>query len=378
MKRTRRGYTVPEILVAMALFGILALGAAWLIRSMARHSMVIQRRQPVHRDLQTAFAVVTTDLTSGVRSSLGNLLPDPGFERFPRSLSTSPTVPPSLGGITFNPLLYSTAHIWHTPQLFNIVSSFSANNTCALISSDDPDVFHGQSVLKIRLPGNYDTVPGRGGDYVVSGPTVTLNAGTRYVLAGWIRSPSNQTVTLALTDAPLTGAATLASVTGTQANWTYLTVLAPAGLSGEHRVRIVANETLANANEVEYFFDDVTLTSSGTLADLTSAAGDTFEFDRFAVAPPDVTVSVRQRIRYQVVRENGGDTLVRSRRDADGVFRRTGAFRGVQRLTLSWAPGQGDAGAVGANRPVWVRLVGAQTEADRLYSVDTQIHPVNP
>ncbi|MBK8576419.1 MAG: type II secretion system protein [Elusimicrobia bacterium] len=86
----RNGFTVVEMIVVMTVLVVLGSFFAWLLRSSSDGFRIFQRRSPLQRDIQTALQAVQGDLLSASQSSIGNRLPDLGFERVPPALSTSP------------------------------------------------------------------------------------------------------------------------------------------------------------------------------------------------------------------------------------------------------------------------------------------------
>jgi hypothetical protein len=95
-----------------------------MIRNFGSGVTKIQRFVPMQRDLQLAKHVIEKDLLSAPRSSIGNAVPNPGFEAVPTRVSTidphhrqgfwaCPPVPPRInpfrsvqGFVTARPGIY--------------------------------------------------------------------------------------------------------------------------------------------------------------------------------------------------------------------------------------------------------------------------------
>lgn len=268
-QQPKRGVTLVELIVSMAILVLLMGSVAWLAKYMSLFRVSSTNRLQLSKSLQQVLFIIENDLLSARRHTLGNVLcsnvtdpawsaifrttSDPGFDLDLPRLSTAPT---------------DTSR-WYFQRLPLAVGKFGD--------------FAGAAVTRsVRLrksgAGSLGVWSSRNGTYSVRSPNIVgLRDGQEYVLAGWARGdfdPANST-TLTSRIRVVNGlGAVIASTQTNSTSWRYISARLPTTVSRTPPLNVFL-EVINNNKPLRTltgYFDNIVLTSTGTIADINFSA----------------------------------------------------------------------------------------------------------
>ncbi|MBL0059866.1 MAG: prepilin-type N-terminal cleavage/methylation domain-containing protein [Elusimicrobia bacterium] len=346
-----RGFTLIEMVVAISLVSILGLFIFKMMRNFVDGLGGVQRSIPLQRDLQIAKYVIEKDLLSAPRHSIGNAVPNCGFEETPTAMST--TLPPPPGGWTcvpYPPTISNSQFSYRIGYISGRPVSVLNGHYGLIVSLDDNRQFAAQSATfslvgqNIYLFGvgirTYKSNIGRGADSVLLGDPVP-----------W---------------PPLLSSALAITLASPPQTWVYLVSSFTA--VGTYNYRVEAGASLTDSFTLDAAYDDIVVTPLSL--DLTTTNGVTFEFDRFEVSG---ATSRRVRIRYRLAPHGNSGQLIRERRLVPGgPWSSQGSLNNIRRLWVGWilaSPGLGPASPLpfgfskGMNFPLVIFLESGEVGA---------------
>ncbi len=321
--RPARGLTLVEIMVVSVIASVVLLFLFNIMRHVGMGVTRIQRVVPLQRDLQIAQQVITKDLLSAPRSSIGNSVPNPGFEAIPPRISTfTPTIPGFWACPPQAPR-YRTADIgqWFTTFI-------SARTACSLNGN------FGLTINARNVSVNS----------FANSSTFSLVNDVDYLFGGWVRINASNGAQWAqldiLGDATPWPTTTILSVSSNSFNWTFLASTFTAAPGLNYRVRVGA--TNPNTLSIIASFDDIIVTP--LVMDLIPGSPP-YDFDGFQTSGP--SVGQRVRMRYRLIPRGSGGRLIREQWDeGSSVWRRLGSLDNIRRLLIAWDFGQVTPGAL--------------------------------
>lgn len=319
----REGITLVELIVVSALAGLIFVFILFLVRNFGSGVTNIQRFVPMQRDLQLAKQVIEKDLLSAPRNSIGNVVPNPGFEAVPTRISTfTPTTPGFWAHIPVKPRL--------NPGL----------SVDAFVSARPGYFLNGNYGVSMSL---LEVLPRVANYYSINSSTFTLVPGVSYLFGGW--AARNELLALPSWEIrllrqpvpwPNTVALTL-PISGTQWRFYVSTFVA----NGD-TYRTLVGCAYAGAR-TGASFDDIIVTP---LSIVLIPGGPSFEFETFQVDGP--TPGQRDRVRYRVVPDGLSGRLMRERVPLTGPVIPLDPVNKIRRVLIGWDFGQGAPGALPA------------------------------
>jgi prepilin-type N-terminal cleavage/methylation domain-containing protein len=319
-----RGFTIIEMVVALALMSVLGLFLFKMMRHFSDTLGGVQRAIPLQRDLQMAKYAIEKDLLSAPRNSIANAVPNPGFEEVPTSMST--TLPPPPGRWTCIP--YPPTN-WNNNMSFRI----------GYISGRPNVVLNGHYGLNITLDNNLQ--------FAAQSATFSLVGQTPYLYGVGIRTFKSNTGmgadSVLLGDPapswpPLSGSAMHFTLHSPPSAWVYLVSSFTA--VGTYNYRVEAGASLTDSFALDSAFDDIMVTPLSL--DLTPTNGVEFGFHRFEV---NGGTGRRVHIRYRMEPQGKSGRLIRERQlVSGGPWTFEGALNNIRRLWVGWDFGQSTAG----------------------------------
>jgi hypothetical protein len=322
------GVTLVELMLASALVSIIMIFIFTIVRNVGQGVVFIQTVVPLRQDLQFAKQTMERDLFSSVRSSLGNVLPNPGFEAVPARISTfTPTpmnswscIPVPVQNIPGGRVRYSFGSVSNRPEFRfrgNFGLGLNSLNTYMAFSSTFPLVDGGQYLVGGWIRQTIEPLFGGPGDGFIR----LLGDG-----ASW---PSTERVKPSFSDFA-------------NPNWTFIwsTVDAVGGFT--YRVELGVN--FEPRGLVSHFgFDDVVV--APFITELTPTSGQVFEFDRFETA--GALAGQRIKIRYRMVPLKNSGQLIRERVPIGAPVSVLGEINNIRRCQLAWDFGGPAPGVIG-------------------------------
>ncbi len=333
MRRTienfRGGFSLVELMVVSALIPVIMIFLFSIIRNVGQGVNYIQQSLPLHRDLQFAKQTIERDLLSAPRSSLGNVLPNPGFEAVPTRISTFTPTP---------------ADFWTCPPV-PLLRSLGGRVLYSIGSVSNRPEF--------RYQGNFGLGLNSLNRYQAFSPTFLLADGERYLVGGWIRQtieplfggPGDGFIRLLGDTDPWPSTELVKPSFSDMANpnWTFLSSFVDAVGGFNYRVELGIN--FEPRGLVSHFgFDDVVVTPLRT--ELTPTSGRVFEFDRFQSA--GALAGQRVKMRYRLVPWQNSGQLIRERIPFGGPVEELGRLNSIRRCQLAWDFGEPVPGVIGA------------------------------
>lgn len=338
-----RGFSLIEVVVVSAIASLMFLFILRMIRDFGTGVAAVQRSVPMQSDLQFAKQVIETDLLSAPRSSIGNKVPNPGFEAVPTRVSTF--TPPTPG-------------FWACPPVRPRLNPVRL--TQGYITARPGFFLNGNYGLTLNLKGS--NAPNNV-SYSAESSTFTLIPSVDYLFGGWffenktydgspwrlqlLRGPNwPSTIGISLHPGGMIWKFSASTFTATADNY-----------------RVVAAAFNVDGQQTAGTFDDIIVTP---LALNLVPGGPSFEFDHFETKAPNT--GQREQIRYRVVTEGLTGRLVRERITASGTVVPLDSVKNVRRLLIGWDFGQGAPGvlppmgswpalfAKGMNFPLFIRI----------------------
>lgn len=307
----KNGVTLVEMMIAVALLGVLASMGGWLLRSTSQGFTLFQKRSPLQRDAQTALQAVQGDLLSASKSSIGNFLPDLGFEQVPPALSTAP----------------ATGQWSWSPRPLSMGTSAGVSHRMFIARYDSSQVWRGRASMLVSV-GNWTM------DENVDSPGYNLTPGVYSLTARvrdlWIQASFGANVVLQRWDA---GAFVDDIVLIPNApNWAPVRSTFTVNNPGLYRVQLRhAGAVTALWNDHSVWYDQIALVPLGN--DLTPGSGPLF-FLRY-----DAALARYRQVRYSLAPAGNSGALVREVL-TNGVWVRLGGnLPNIRRLNITWDGG---------------------------------------
>lgn len=349
--RSRRGWTLIEVMVATAVISVLSIGIGHFLSLFWRGAFNVQGRLPPQQTLQLAMGLIQKDLAASARGSVLNLLPDPGFEWRPYQVGGT-TLPTSLR-MTNTPVL----GWWNfSPVIMNPINP-GLNKSARLDSSTVNGVGRSWLMMSVGVAA--------GTALVQTGP-MDLGSGS-YLFGATMRADPpggncQAEVTITRNGVDLISTATVAGT------WAVRTATFSATLGNTYRVHLrTINTTVSNT--CRGYFDDVYLsTHSWPIG--RNAPANTIGFLRYD------NTGTPQRVAYNINQFDGKWRLTRSLTQMGGATR-TLSIPGVVDLALDWTGG--DAVARGVDRPIGIRMsaCGPAVDCAEPLSAEIRVYPVS-
>jgi type II secretory pathway pseudopilin PulG len=322
MKLRRRiqksvGLTLVEVMIVMGISALFFLFLYTIIRNVGTGMTRIQRVVPLQRDLQLAQQVIRKDLLSAPRHSLGNEVPDPGFEGGPSRITT--TNPPPTGS-------------WYCEPRRTRKDDQNPRRTFrGYVNASTWSVRNGNYGLTLNTEGWNSVSPyNRSSNF-------TLSNGT-YLFGGWGRHFGDSGASVSLR--PLIGASSYINPNGGTWNFTAQKVI--NNLSNDFRIEISILTFSKDDHSID-LFDDLIVTP--TTADLDTVNGVAYKFDRFQVDGP--LAGQRIHCRYRLVPNQASGRLIREQwNDVSSRWDPLYSLENIRRLLISWDFGQGTPGTL--------------------------------
>ncbi len=310
----RRGWTLTEVLIVVAIAGALFMLAAPLIRSVGRGTVSTQRTLDRQREVRTAMEFLQRDLLSARPCSVANVLADGDFEQIP-----------------FRPARGLPSHgenwIFQTVLPRRLPERFAQASVRA-----HPDMVKtGQWGLVLTATGI---------DYAVQSKPFTLPPGG-YVVGGWVKSFNRgaaRPAAIRLRPASLDNAGqplfppTAVESAFAPGQWTFAAGEIKISETATYQVDAGFDGMTSDPeNRALAAFDGIRLIPLDL--DLTPGAGQSLEFDRFDGSGPNEGRA--QRIRYSLLPQGDSGLLVRDTLSGSEA-ERTAEFPHIRRLHLTW------------------------------------------
>lgn len=324
-----RGITLVELMMVSAIVSVGMIFLFSVIRNVGTGMVRVQQRAPLQRDLQWAKQTIERDLLSASRGSLGNVLPNPGFEAVPTRIST----------------------VLPTPDGF-----WTCVDVLLRIQPRDYSIGYISNRREFRRQGRYGLSLNSGNTYQAASSTFSLVGGTTYFFGGWIRQYQGMTAELGdggfrlfgdASDWPTTYRSGMSVNGNPSLQWTYLrsTFMATAGF--RYRATAYINFEPMSDRDIHFGFDDVTLVALQT--DLTPTNGTVFEFDSYQTR--GTLMGQRLKMRYRLEPWGASGRLVREEVPFGAPVRRLSEITNVRLCRLAWDFGGPTPGVLPAPLP---------------------------
>jgi hypothetical protein len=309
---------MAELIVVCAVIGVILLFLFSIIRNFGRGITKIQRVVPMQRDLQIARRVISKDLLSAPRYSIGNAVPNPGFESVPTRVST------------FTP---TTAGFWACPPVRPRLGLRQTGQ--GFVSARSGYFLNGRYGLTIVF--NHRT-----SDQMAYSSTFTLLNGVDYLYGSWVKSQGNpdEPASLLVHGAAAPWPVSSFSTETVSSVWRFIVSSFTANGLFNYRMEAGLLPNAGSSSQGAFCFDDIIVTP---LAVALTPGSPPFEFDRFQIDSSGV--AQRERTRYRVVASGSGGRLVRERRVGSGWVGMD-AVNKIRRLEFGWDFGQGSPGVL--------------------------------
>lgn len=321
-----RGFSLVELMVVSALvsFGMIFLFS--IIRNVGSGMMRVQQRAPLQRDLQWAKQTIERDLLSASRGSLGNVIPNPGYEAVPTRIST------------FTP---TSEGYW------------ACVDVLPRIQPRDYSIGYISNHPNFRKQGEYGLSLNSEGTYTAASSTFSLVGGNAYLFGGWVRQyPGNLTGGAALGDGgyklfgdatpwPTTSQSDLSVNGNLSLQWTFLKSTFTAIPGFRYRVTAFVNNEPRNF-DTHFGYDDVTVVPLQT--DMTPTNGTVFEFDKYQTR--GALMGQRLKMRYRLEPWGTSGRLVREEVPFGGPVRTLSAITNIRSCQMAWDFGEATPGVL--------------------------------
>lgn len=307
------------------------------MRNFSNGVVNVQRNVPLQRDLQLAKSIIEKDLLSTSRSSIGNVVPDPGFESSPSKLSD--LLPTEKGFWACEPtrckmeggLKYATGFV-----------------------TSHPDFIHtGNAALTIDTRGTV-------GDYTAHSSTFSLAGGREYLFGAWVLTTNTNGIqgSIALLKDPAAAAPPPKNVMGwPETDFFYLyryathwnDVLAtdlgqwfficrPFTAEDNTHYRIRAGNASSNNTRLVFSVDDMIVTPCSWT--LNNVKNEMFEFDNVMV--DGSLAGQRIRLRYRWAPKESSGQIIRERIDpkTGAVLQTLDPLVNIRHMSVAWDFGQ--------------------------------------
>jgi prepilin-type N-terminal cleavage/methylation domain-containing protein len=319
------GVTLVELMIVSAIVSIVFLFLVSMIRNFGIGVTKIQRFVPMQRDLQLAKHVIEKDLLSAPRSSIGNAVPNPGFEAVPTRISLStPT----------------TQGFWACPPVRPRLNPF--RSVQGFVTARPGFYLNGNYGLTLNVEGSAI----QNTSYSADSSTFTLVAGSKYLFGGWFfENQVNAGVRwrLRLLRGSTWPETTMFDLIIANAQWKFYVATFTAT---SDNYRVVAGAFGVDDQQTTGTYDDIVV---APLAVDLVPGGPPFEFERFQVDGP--TPGQRDRIRYRVVTDGSTGRLIRERITTTGVVVPMQSVNKIRRVLIGWDFGGSDPGVLPASTP---------------------------
>lgn len=322
-------FSLVELMVVSALIPVIFVFLFSIVRNVGQGVNYIQQSLPLHRELQVAKQTLERDLLSAPRSSLGNVLPNSGFEAVPTRIST----------YTPTPMGYWTCPPAPVHHIVNSRGQYSIGSV-----SNRPE---------FRYQGNFGLGLNSINTYRSFSSTFSLVDSKPYIFGGWIRQ-TIEPLFGGLGDGffllrgdgapwPVTERIRLSLFNVANTNWVFQISTFSAVGGFNYRVELGINNEPRDVS-CHFGYDDVVVTPLVT--DLTPISGQVYEFDRFETA--GALAGQRVKMRYRLVPWKNSGQLVRERVPFGGPVEELGRLNYIRRCQLAWDFGEPVPGVIGA------------------------------
>lgn len=272
-----KGFTLTELIVAVAIIGALLGMVAWFAKFVNLHRVNSERKLKLTEKLQRVMFTIENDFLSARRHTLCNALcsnivfsfwgkgyrttSDPGFDLDYFRLTEDQAITSQ----------------WWAPRL-SLFPGLNTDFAGAMIDRNPTNRLFGMGSMAIWSSYNQTALV-----YSVRSPLIDgLRNGTDYVLAGWVRSDNDGTgITMTANLILMNSAGTVLASTGTQSsNWGYVATRLDgfnASTLTDYYVILETRNVGKPSRVLTAHFDNITLTPTDIIADIdfTSVAGQT-------------------------------------------------------------------------------------------------------
>lgn len=345
MKRTSAhslGLTLTELMMVSFVLSIVMVCIFRALTMFTQGALKIQRDLPAQRALQAASAMLTADLLASPRSTINNLLPNPGFEDFAGGLSISVT--PTTGTWSSVPFRMgpNSNSGFYFPRIQSALNPYGSQ--CLAIYTN----WALSSVVSPAVGPAEKTEP-----YLFAGffRTTDINSDAQ----GTVRGGFNPL-------APATSLGTLKNA----GNWTVRAASFSATMGHYHQVTLFINPSI-NIGA----FDNIYLGPFSVEISTSHLSGQLFM--KRANAEGE-----RERVEYSMsVGARGVGRLVRKLTQTSGV-EKISSIDGIDSLKVSWVGAPSPTG--GTNRPLLIELTGRGETANpaAMMSISFEVYPRVP
>lgn len=319
----KRGWTLVEALVVSLLVTIVFGFINTIIRQFSKGVLRVETRVPLQHDLQVAKFAIEKDLSSAVRSTVGNVVPNPGFEDVPVSLST--TTPPAWGAWGYAPNLFYSGAVGN--YFTYTVSAISSSST-----------FSRQGHYGLLVDSAFSSS-------LVFSSTFNLVSGSPYLFGGWMFRQRPPDPLGSSWDAPQ-----MRLAWGPPGTWVGISPLGHHLLSSASLGWVFVSTTFTATNSSYnvqaghignspprrvIFYDDIVVTPLAT--NITPTNGNTLEYAVFMNDPNPA--NQRERHRYRMVPDGVSGRIINERL-VGGAWVQESTLRGIRRMLIGWDFGQ--------------------------------------
>lgn len=340
--RRTRGLTLVEIMVVALLASFFVVFLFLIMRNFSKGVVNVQRAVPLQRDLQFAKSIIEKDLLSAPRSSIGNVVPQSGFESNPTQFSDQ--VPPPQGAWACTPTLFRMdGGIRYATGFINSRPNFVRNGNASLIIDSRGSV----------------------GLYTAHSSTFSLVGGRKYIFGAWVFTIAPNSIQ---TDIELVGDLNTDAFGSTPVGWPetnrvyafttwtnweptpaaeigrWVFLCRPFTAAANYNYRVRVGNASTNNTRLNTSVDDFIVTLSSWT--MNNVSNDTFEFNNYMVDGPLKNQWVR--LRYRWAPKGASGQLIRERIDplTGAVLQNLDPLDNIRHVFIAWDFGQAAPGEI--------------------------------
>lgn len=329
-----RGLTLVEIMVVATLSSFFILFLFSIMRNFSDGVVNVQRNVPLQRDLQLAKSIIERDLLSAPRSSIGNVVPDPGFESRPARLFDSLPTPPGFWACE--------------PTRF--IMTGGIRYATGFVTSHPSYIHSGNAALTVDTRGPV-------GAYTAHSSTFSLTGGRQYLFGAWVLTTDTNgiqgSISLVRDLATALPAAPTYVPGWPETEFFYLYryenhwkdvintdlgrwffICRPFTAENNTHYRIRAGNASSNNTRLVFTVDDLIVTPSTWT--MNNVRNEMLEFDNVMVEGP--LAGQKVRLRYRWVPKGASGQIVRERIDAmsGAVLQTLDPLNNIRHMHVAW------------------------------------------
>jgi hypothetical protein len=332
-----QGFTLVEIMVVSLLASFFVIFLFGVMRNFSNGVVNVQRNVPLQRDLQLAKSIIEKDLLSAPRSSIGNVVPDPGFESRPTKLSDSLPTRPGFWACE--------------PTRFKMDGGLKY--ATGFVTSHPNYIHTGNAALTIDTRGTV-------GAYTAHSSTFSLIGGRQYLFGAWVLTTDTNGIqgSIALIRDPAADAPPPTGVTGWpetdffflyryNTHWSdvlnldlgrWFFICRPFTATDNTHYRIRAGNASSNNTRLVCTVDDfVVIPTTWTM---NNVRNEMLEFDNVVVDGP--LAGQKVRLRYRWAPKGASGQIIRERIDSmtGAVLQTLDPLNNIRYMNVAWDFGQ--------------------------------------